>query len=258
MRDVEKSARRGIERLPNRFEVGAELRLLLGGDRRIVERGAPVGGPLVHGQRSDFARDARDDLHTTRAGADDRNALAREVDRCRRPARSVVRLAAKLVGEERHRKNTGRGDEESRANLGAVTECHRPCSRRVVVDGGGDLDAELHVAAKIEPIDHMVEVALGFGLFGEVLLPFPLVEELLREQVAVGVTLGVETRSGVTVPVPGTPDAAAGLDQLRREARLPRAVQLVDAGDAGTDDEHIDIDRGVGGLHQIIVPTGRL
>jgi hypothetical protein len=34
------------------------------------------------------------------------------------------------------------------------------------------------VAPQVEPVDHVVEVALGLGLLGEVLLPLPLVEQL--------------------------------------------------------------------------------
>ena len=118
-----------------------------------------------------------------------------------------------------------------------------PRARRLVVDGRGDPGAEAHVAAEVEPVDHVVEVALGLRLLGEVLLPLPLVEQLLREQVAVGVALGVEPGPGVAVPVPGAADAVAGLEQLHREARLARAVQLVDAGDAGADDQHVDVGR---------------
>jgi hypothetical protein len=32
------------------------------------------------------------------------------------------------------------------------------------------------VAAEVEPVDHVVEVALGLRLLGEVLLPLPLLE----------------------------------------------------------------------------------
>src|SRR5262249_19747278 len=77
--------------------------------------------------------------------------------------------------------------------------------------------------------------------FGEVLLPLPFVEEILREEVAVRVALGVEPRAGIAVPVPRAPDAAAGFEQLHREARFTRSVQLIDARDARADDEHVDV-----------------
>jgi hypothetical protein len=97
------------------------------------------------------------------------------------------------------------------------------------------------VPPQVEPVDHVVEVALGLGLLGEVLLPLPLVEQLAGEQVGVGVALRVEPGAGVAVPVPGAADAVARLEQQGGEPVLDRAVQLVDAGDAGTDDCHVDV-----------------
>jgi hypothetical protein len=43
------------------------------------------------------------------------------------------------------------------------------------------------VAAEVEPVDDVVEVALRLRLLGEVLLPLPLVEQLAGEEVAVRV-----------------------------------------------------------------------
>jgi hypothetical protein len=59
----------------------------------------------------------------------------------------------------------------------------------LVVAGPGDPGAEPHVATEVEPVDDVVEVALGLGLLGEVLPPLPLVEQLPGEQVVVGVAL---------------------------------------------------------------------
>ena len=111
----------------------------------------------------------------------------------------------------------------------------------LVVDRRGDRGAEPHVAPQVEPVHHMVEVALDLRLLGEVLLPLPLVEQLLREQVGVGVALRVEAGPGVAVPVPGAPHAVAGLEQQRREAGLEGPVELVDTGDARADDQHVDV-----------------
>jgi hypothetical protein len=97
------------------------------------------------------------------------------------------------------------------------------------------------VPSQVEPVHHVVEVALDLGLFSEVLAPLPLVEELLREQVGVGVALRVEARPGVAVPVPGAADAVTGLEQQCGEAGVTRPVELVDPGDARADDEHVDL-----------------
>ena len=252
MRLVEEAVDRRVERLADRLEIGPQLRLLVGRDRRVVERRAPVGRALEDGQRRDLVGDDRDHLDAARSGADHGDALAREVDgRCRPPAR-VVRLAAEVLAPghvwvERHREHAGGGDQESSVVLGAVGGDHGPRRRGVVPGGGGDLDAEPHVATEVEPVDHVVEVALGLGLLGEVLLPHPLVEEVLREQVGVGVALRVEPGPGVPVPIPGAPHAVARLEQRRREPLLERAVQLVDAGDAGADDQLLDVRLGLRG-----------
>ena len=95
--------------------------------------------------------------------------------------------------------------------------------------------------AQVEAVDDVVQIALGLGLRGEVLLPLPLVEELLGEEVAVGVALRVEAGTGVAVPVPGAADAVAGLEQQRGEPGVEGPVELVDPGDAGTHDEHVDV-----------------
>src|SRR5207248_5211040 len=164
-----------------------------------------------------------DDLYAARSDTYDPDPLAAEVDRRRRPQSRVVRLAAEFVapgnvGEERHRQDAGGCDEEPRTEPCAFVRRHRPRSRGLVVHGRGDLLAESHVAAKVEPVDDVVEVALGLRLFGEVLLPFPLVEQLFREQVAVGVALGVEPGPRIAVPVPRPADAVTGFEQSDREA----------------------------------------
>ena len=92
------------------------------------------------------------------------------------------------------------------------------CPGRLVVDGRGHRGPEPHVAPEVEAVHHVVEVALDLRLLGEVLLPLPLLEQLLGEEVAVGVALRVEAGPGVAVPVPGAADPVAGLEQHRREA----------------------------------------
>jgi len=83
----------------------------------------------------------------------------------------------------------------------------------------------------------MVEVALGLGLRGEVLLPLPVLEELLREQVGVGVALRVEPGARIPIPVPRATDPVACLEQPDGEAGLTGAVELIDADDPGTPDK---------------------
>ena len=140
-----------------------------------------------------------------------------------------------------------------------VSSVDRPQRGPLVVVGRRDAGAEAHVAPEVEPVHHVVQVALDLGLLGEVLLPFPLLEQLPREEVGVGVALRVEARARVAVPVPGAADAVARLEQLHGEAGFPCQVELVDTGDAPADDEHVDVGGrparrlvrcGFGGCHE--------
>ena len=249
---------RGVEHLAQVLEPGPELGLLLGGDGPVVERGAPVGGPLEDLDGGDLLRDGRHHLHPARRGADHGHPLAREIHRFGGPLARVVLhpaeiLAARHIRDVGHRQHPGGGDEEPGSDGRAVLSRDRPGPRPLVPDGGGDGGAEAHVAAEVEAVDHVVEVALDLGLLGEVLLPRPLVEELLGEEVPVGVALGVEAGAGVAVPEPGAADAVTGLEQARGEPLLQRPVQLVDAGDAGAHDQDVDVGlRHGGGLYRSV------
>jgi hypothetical protein len=101
---------------------------------------------------------------------------------------------------------------------------------------------EAHVLSQIELVHDVVQVALGLGLRREVFLPLPLVEELLGEEVAVGVALRVEPGARVAVPEPCASHPGAGLEQQDRETLLARPVELVNAGDASAHDKQVDVD----------------
>src|SRR5438067_6235972 len=70
---VKEPVYRRVEHLTDGLEVRPQLPLLAGGDRRVVQRGAPVGGALVHGQRRHLVGDDGDDLYATRSGTYDRD-----------------------------------------------------------------------------------------------------------------------------------------------------------------------------------------
>jgi hypothetical protein len=158
----------------------------------------------------------------------------------------VVRLAAE-VATSRHirdvgyREDTGRRHEVARSDPAAVAGGNAPRARQLVVGGRGDPGAQADVAPEVEPVDDVVQVTLGLRLLREVLAPVPVVEQLPREQVGVRVALRVEPCPRVPVPVPRAPHATAGLDQRRCEPRVTSPVQLIDAGDACADDQHVDV-----------------
>src|SRR5690348_7241969 len=69
--------------------------------------------------------------------------------------------------------------------------------------------------------------------------PVPLVEQLLAEGVAVGIALRIEARARIAVPVPGAAHAAARFEDVRREAELAQAMELVEPRDAGANDDRV-------------------
>src|SRR5262249_1098440 len=94
-------------------------------------------------------------------------------------------------------------------------------------------------------------IAQGLRLAGEMLGPFPFIEQLLRERKAVGIALGIEARAGITIPVPGAADIGAGLEHAHAQAELAQAAELGHAGKTRADDDGMGVERGFwrGGGH---------
>src|SRR5437762_5993903 len=74
------------------------------------------------------------------------------------------------------------------------------------------------------------------------LLPVPFRHQLLGKGVAVGPAFGIETRAGVTVPVPGAADVRATLEHPCGHAQFAQAVEHIHAGNPGADDDGV-VDR---------------
>jgi HrpA-like RNA helicase len=64
---------------------------------------------------------------------------------------------------------------------------------------------------------------------------------LLAALASVGPAFGIETGARVAVPVPGAADAGAGLEQSHPKPEFAQPVELVEAGDAGADDDSVEI-----------------
>src|SRR5581483_7991077 len=62
------------------------------------------------------------------------------------------------------------------------------------------------------------------------------------EGVAVRVALRVEAAAGIAVPVPGAAHAGAGLEHAHPVAQLAQPVELVEARDAGADDDGVEVE----------------
>src|SRR6185503_9821213 len=140
-------------------------------------------------------------------------------------------------GERAHR-----GDEVARAIPAAILQRDLPGGAGLVEDRRLHSTPELDVPAQVELVGDVVEVALGLRLGREMLGPAPFVQQLLAEGVAVGVALGIEAAARIAVPVPGAADAGAGLEHPDRLPQLPKAVELVQTGNARPDDDGVEVE----------------
>src|SRR5688572_10691297 len=87
----------------------------------------------------------------------------------------------------------------------------------------------------------MVGVGEDLRLGGVPLRPVPLLLELLVEAVGVLHALDVAACAWVPVPVPGATHAVAGLEHLHRQALGARLVEHVQAREAGSHDDQVDL-----------------
>ena len=106
---------------------GLDLLLRLGVDLAVMQRRAPIGRALEHGEMPDVSRDGLDRLHAGGAGADHGDALAGEVDRFMRPSRGVERWPPKLIAAFDTRQGRGRqradgGDQEAGAEVSSILQ----------------------------------------------------------------------------------------------------------------------------------------
>ena len=158
--------------------VGLDPGLRLRVDRAVVQRLAPVRRALEHGEMPGGLGDLGDRLHAGGAGADHGHALAREAHRLVRPVAvwkdwPGERVHALDARQRRRRQRADGGDQKTRAVPAAVLQRHVPAPRRLLVVGGGHTAAELDVAAQVELVGDVVEIAQRLRLAGEVLRPAP-------------------------------------------------------------------------------------
>ena len=164
---------------PQRRIVGLDGAHVLRVQRRVVRRDGVVGRALEHGEVRGLLGDDRDRLHGGRAGADDRDALAGEVDALLRPVAGVVAGAREGV-EARELRRVGRGqaarghDAVGCRHAGAVARSPAPSGPGLVEGRRLHARVELDVAAQVEAVGDVVGVAQDLGLRGVALAPLPL------------------------------------------------------------------------------------
>ncbi len=187
-----------------------------------------------------------DGLYARRAGTDHRDALTLEANRFLRPVMGVAGLATERLdaGDGRHgrgREHADSGDQQASRVAPAVLQDDVPAARVLLVVCSGHPALELDVAAQIELVGDIVEIALGLRLAREVLLPIPLLQQFRRKGVAVGPAFGIEARAGIAVPVPGAADPGAALERAHPEPEFAQLIELIEAGNAGADDDSVEI-----------------
>ena len=121
----------------------------------------------------------------------------------------------------------------------AAVRLDLPAVRRLVEVRRGHARLELNVAAEIEAVGDVLDVAQDLGLGGIALRPVPFLLQLVGEGVGVVHALDVAAGAGIAVPVPGAADAAARFEDPRGEAEAAQAVEHVQAGEPGADDDGV-------------------
>src|SRR5262249_32077061 len=146
----------------------------------------------------------------------------------------------------RLRQAAGRHDAELRRHEVAAVSGDMPAPGACVPRRRRHPRVELDVAAEVEAVCDVVQVPQDLGLGGVALGPRPLLLDLGRERIAVVHRLDVAAGPRIPVPPPRSADAAGGVEAPDREAEGAQPVVRVQAGEAGADDDRVDIGRSSG------------
>ena len=243
------AARRGAQQREKCWVITLDLALFFFRDSPVMQRRAPIGRALKDCEGTNLGSNSLDHLHARRPRTNHGHALARETDRLMRPAIGMEGLARKTFNarDARQRisgKRAKRGDQEAAVMLCARIKCDCPALRGFIEMRAHDAVIELDMAAQIETVCHVLQIAQCFGLRGEMLAPAPFLQQFIGKRIAVGVAFRIKPRAGVAIPIPGAAQIAAGLEHLDAIAKLPQAIQLIEAGNAGADDDHIGLGQG--------------
>ena len=190
-------------------------------ERAIAGRHAVVRRTLENGQMRGSFGDHRRRLDAGRAGADQPNALAAEIDAFVRPLpgvdpASLEGVEAGNVRDIGRRQAADRGDQELRREYVARLSGHAPDIRQRIVMGGGHAGIEADVALQVEALSNVVEISQDFRRAGIAFRPFPLPHQFLGERIAVGMAFRIAARTGIAVPVPGAADSVGHVQHLDR------------------------------------------
>ena len=211
--------------VPVGVAVLVQLLQRLGRGRAVVRRDGEVRGALEDRELARLEGDERDGLDAGRAGADDRDPLAGEVDALVRPAAGEVDRPGETSGpfdvrRLRHRQAAGGHDVVPAPHLPVAVGRDHPLFRRLVPASRGDGGRELDVRAQLVAVGHEPQVVQDLRLGGVLLRPGPLLLQLRVE--AEGVVRGgdVAARPGIAVPVPRPADVVGHVEDPHRQPEL--------------------------------------
>ena len=244
-------AARAVIRLDARVLLLAHGRV--GGGNRIVRRA------LEHGQVRGLLCDHRRHLHAGRAGADDGDALAGKADLVLGPHARMDDLALEGVLPRNVRPLRG-GElpdahhEEAGGPAPSVPGAHRPARGGLVVFGALHARVQFDMAAQIEPVRHMGDVAQDLGLRRIALAPAPFLLQLGREGVGIIEALDVAAGAGIAVVIPHAADIGGGFEHHDPLALLAQPVERAQARKARAHDGDID---GLGVLDGAHAPASQ-
>ena len=167
------------------------------------------------------------------------------------PGAGVVPIAREAVQALEFRPVGGREtpgghDAIGRGELRAVTGRNPPASGRLVETGLGDGRLEADVAAEVEAICHVLQIAKDLRLRGVALGPAPLLLQLVGKLVGILDAIAIAARARIAVPVPGAADPAALLKDPHGEPHSAQPMEHVEAGEASADDDRVEIRTGCG------------
>ena len=151
------------------------------------------------------------------------------------PALEMRRVPAGVVVVARCREQDVAGDVPL---LAIALQGHRPLRRAVGEVGAQHLVAQIHAPGQIIVCDDLVQVIKDLVRIGDGIVGSPGLE-----LIAEGVQVGIRPDARIAEQVPGAANGGTAVDDGKTSARLlgHQVMAQPDPGDAGTDDQHIDM-----------------
>jgi hypothetical protein len=227
-------------------EIPRNLALFFQVGRAVARGNSIVGAALEDVEVFGCLGHHRHCLDAGRAGTDDRHASAFEPNLPVRPAVGLQPFAPELIQAGKGNRLglgevAGAHDEEPAGNLVAAVSLEVPALVFVRPLRLSKPRAETEQAPDIQLVGHPVQVLHQFRLSRVAFLPLPSVIYLPGKKIAVEIdTVGIDTRPGVAVVIPGATDAGGTFDTDHGQAFLAEAVGGVDAAETGSDNRYVE------------------